>query len=179
VTSASLRPPAHCELVKVTASMHEFGVAALIFFKALRRKMVQAGTIIPVVDGFQTQKNNPYGLGCWNPRSSPNGPGSREQRCAMNTQSAANSPLNMVALGWAISATLVVLFVLCMVIGFLFPGLPAAQGWAAWIALFSVTPAEHPFTSVRVWVDGIGFSLVFGWVTAVVIAMVYNRLVSR
>jgi hypothetical protein len=97
----------------------------------------------------------------------------------MNTQKTASNSLNIVALGWAISAALVVLFVICMVAGFLFPGLPAAQGWAAWISLFSVTPTEHPFTSIRVWIDGIGFSLVFGWVTAVVVGLVYNRIVGR
>jgi heme/copper-type cytochrome/quinol oxidase subunit 1 len=97
----------------------------------------------------------------------------------MNTQTAANTSLNVVALGWAISAALVVLFVICMVSSFVFPGLPAAQGWAAWIALFSVTPTDQPFTSVRVWIDGIVFSLVFGWVTGVVLAVVYNRLIRR
>jgi phosphotransferase system glucose/maltose/N-acetylglucosamine-specific IIC component len=97
----------------------------------------------------------------------------------MNTQTAGNSPLNIVALGWAIAAALIVLFVICLVISFIFPDLPASQGWSAWIALFSVTPTEHPFLSVRVWIDGIGFSLVFGWVTAVVLGLIYNRLISR
>jgi phosphotransferase system glucose/maltose/N-acetylglucosamine-specific IIC component len=97
----------------------------------------------------------------------------------MNTQTAGNSSLNIVALGWAISAALIVLFVICLVISFIFPDLPASQGWSAWIALFSVTPTEHPFLSVRVWIDGIGFSLVFGWATAVVLGLIYNRLISR
>ena len=97
----------------------------------------------------------------------------------MNTQKTANNRLNIVALGWSISAALVVLFAICMVAGFLFPDLPAAQGWSAWISLFSITTTEHPFTSPRVWVDGIGFSLVFGWVTAVLVALVYNRLIGR
>ena len=97
----------------------------------------------------------------------------------MNKQKNTSNPLNIVALGCSISAALVVLFVICMVAGFLFPGLPAAQGWSAWISLFSVTSTEHPFTSVRVWIDGIGFSLVFGWVTAVVIGLVYNRIIGR
>ncbi len=97
----------------------------------------------------------------------------------MNTQTAEYTPLNIVALGWAISAALIVLFVICMVSSFVFPGLPAAQGWAAWIALFSVTPTDQPFTSVRVWIDGIVFSLVFGWVTGIVLGFVYNRLIQR
>jgi hypothetical protein len=44
-----------------------------------------------------------------------------------------------------------------------------------WIGLFSVAP----MTSVRVWIDGIIFSIVFGWVTAVVFGLVYNRLIRR
>jgi hypothetical protein len=97
----------------------------------------------------------------------------------MNTETTTNSPLNIVALGWAISAALVILFVICLVSSFIFPSLPASQGWSAWIALFSVTPTEHPLMSVRVWIDGVAFSLVFGWLTAVVLGVVYNRLISR
>jgi hypothetical protein len=44
-----------------------------------------------------------------------------------------------------------------------------------WIGLFSVAP----MTSVRVWIDGIVFSIVFGWVTGVVLGLVYNRLIRR
>ena len=91
----------------------------------------------------------------------------------MNTQT--NNPLNIVALGCGISAALIVLFLVCLVSAIAFPDLPAAQGWSAWIALFSVSPA----TSVRVWIDGIIFSLVFGWVTALVLGLVYNRLIRR
>lgn len=97
----------------------------------------------------------------------------------MSTQTAVNTPLNIVALGWALSAALVVLFVICLIVSFIFPDLPASQGWAAWISLFSVTVVDRPFTSPRVWFDGIAFSLVFGWVTAVVLGLVYNRLIRR
>jgi hypothetical protein len=34
-------------------------------------------------------------------------------------------------------------------------------------------------TSARVWIDGIVFSIVFGWVTGVVLGLVYNRLIRR
>jgi hypothetical protein len=97
----------------------------------------------------------------------------------MNTQTTANSAVKIVALGWAFSAALVILFVICMVSSFLYPEMPASKGWAAWMALFSVIPIEHPISSIRVWIDGIAFSLVFGWVTAVVLGLVYNRLLSR
>jgi hypothetical protein len=85
------------------------------------------------------------------------------------------SPLNIVALGTALTATLIVLFVICLGSALAFPDLPASQGWAAWVALFSVSPINSP----RAWIDGIGFSFVFGWVTAVVLGLVYNRLISR
>jgi len=57
--------------------------------------------------------------------------------------------------------------------------LPASQGWAAWMALFSVTQTDRPFLSPRIWIDGILFSLFFGWITAVVLGLVYNRLIGR
>ena len=97
----------------------------------------------------------------------------------MNTQTGVSGPLNIFALGWALSAALVILFVICLVVSFIFPDLPASQGWSAWISLFSVTVVDHPFTSARAWIDGIAFSLVFGWVTAVVLGLVYNRLIRR
>jgi hypothetical protein len=97
----------------------------------------------------------------------------------MNTQTTGSKPLNIVALGWASSAVLIVLFVVCMVSSFIFPNLPASQGWGAWMALFSVTPIDRPFLSPRLWIDGILFSLLFGWVTAVVLGLVYNRLIGR
>jgi hypothetical protein len=87
----------------------------------------------------------------------------------MNDQS---GRLNIVALGWGLSAALVVLFVLCLVVALVLPGWPASHGW---VGLFSVAP----LTSVRVWIDGIVFSIVFGWVSAVVLGAVYNWYVDR
>lgn len=88
----------------------------------------------------------------------------------MVTQS--NSSLNVIALGWALSATLVVLFVVCLAVALV---LPAWQGSHAWVGLFSVAP----LTSMRVWIDGIVFSFIFGWLAAAVLGGVYNRLVGR
>ena len=87
----------------------------------------------------------------------------------MNTQA---SPLNIVALGWGLSAALVVLFVICLAVALVFPDWRASHGW---IGLFSVAPT----TSVRVWIDGIVFSIVFGWVSGVVLGLVYDRLIRR
>ena len=77
--------------------------------------------------------------------------------------------LDVMALGWALSAALVVLFVICLVVALVLPDWPASH---AWIGLYSAAP----LTSLRVWVDGVVFSLVFGWVTALVFGSVYNRL---
>jgi hypothetical protein len=90
----------------------------------------------------------------------------------MSNSTPTYSPLNVFALGWALSAVLVVLFVVCLVVALVLPDWRASHGW---IGLFSVAPMN----SVRVWVDGIVFSVVFGWVTAVVLGLVYNRMVGR
>ena len=79
---------------------------------------------------------------------------------------------NIVALGWALSATLVVLFVICLGVALAVPGFSATH---AWVGLFS--PA--PLTSARVWFDGIVSSVAFGWISAVVLGLVYNRLIAR
>jgi hypothetical protein len=90
----------------------------------------------------------------------------------MNAQASANSPLNIVALGCGLSAALLVLFVVCLVVALALPDWRASHGW---IGLFSVAP----MTSVRVWIDGIVFSVVFGWVSGVVLGLVYNRVIRR
>jgi hypothetical protein len=87
----------------------------------------------------------------------------------MNMQTTLSSPFNIVALGWGLSAALVVLFVICLAVALVFPDWQASHGW---IGLFSVAP----MTSIRVWIDGIVFSIVFGWVSAVVLGLVYNQL---
>ena len=87
----------------------------------------------------------------------------------MNTQA---SPLNIVALGWGLSAALVVLFVICLAVALAFPEWRGSHGW---VGLFSLAPK----TTVRVWIDGIVFSIVFGWVSGVVLGLVYNRLIRR
>jgi hypothetical protein len=89
-----------------------------------------------------------------------------------NTQPSTKSPLNIAALGWGLSAALVVLFVICLAVTLVWPDWRASHGW---ISLFSVAP----MTSVRVWIDGIVFSIVFGWVAAVVLGLVYNALIRR
>jgi len=43
------------------------------------------------------------------------------------------------------------------------------------VGLFSAAPLD----SSRVWIEGIIFSVVFGWITAGVFGTVYNRLIER
>ena len=83
-----------------------------------------------------------------------------------------NAPFNIVAVGWALAAALVVLFVICLLVAILFPDLPATH---AWVGLFSATPLN----SARVWIEGIEFSVLFGWVAAVILGVVYNRMIAR
>jgi len=75
-------------------------------------------------------------------------------------------PVSVTALGCALSTALIVLFAL------VFPNLPATH---AWVGLFSAAPLN----SARVWFDGVLFSIVFGWVAAIVFGVVYNRVISR
>ena len=82
-----------------------------------------------------------------------------------------HASLNIPALGWAFSAALVVLFVICLAAALFLP-LRAAHGW---VGLFSA----EPVTSVKVWLDGILTSIVAGWIGATVVGTVYNRLVSH
>ena len=90
----------------------------------------------------------------------------------MATDTNGSAPFNIVALGWALSAALVVLFVLCLIVALLFPDLPATH---AWVGLFSAAPLD----SARVWIDGVVASVVFGWIAAAMLGAVYNRLIGR
>ncbi len=89
----------------------------------------------------------------------------------MSAQSTTYHPISITGLGWGFSVALVVLFVLCLLVG-LFVPLRVAHGW---VALFSTAPMD----SARVWVEGIAYSAIAGWVAAVVVGVVYNRIAAR
>jgi hypothetical protein len=89
----------------------------------------------------------------------------------MSSQTA-RAPFNIVALGWGLSAALGALFVICLVVALVLPDWPASHQW---VALFSPAPP----TSMRVWVDGIVSSVLFGWIGAAILGLVYNRLIGR
>ena len=79
--------------------------------------------------------------------------------------------LSISGLGWSCSATFVVLFVLCMVAA-LFVPLRLAHGG---IGLCS----DAPLDSSRVWIDGLVWSVVVGWLVALIFGTIYNSIVAR
>lgn len=83
----------------------------------------------------------------------------------------AHAPLSISGLGWGFSATLIVLFMLCMLSALFFP-MRAAHGW---VTLLS----DAPINSSRVWVDGLVWSVLAGWLSALVLGTVYNWIVAR
>lgn len=79
--------------------------------------------------------------------------------------------LSISRLGWSLSGTLVALFVLCMLAA-LFVPLRLAHGW---ISLLS----DAPIDSSRVWIDGLVWSIVLGWLIALIFGTIYNWIVAR
>jgi len=83
----------------------------------------------------------------------------------------APSRLSISGLGWGFSAALVVLFVLCLLAA-LFVPMRIAHGW---VALFS----DAPVGSARLWLEGLFWSIVAGWLIALVFGTVYNWVAAR
>ena len=79
--------------------------------------------------------------------------------------------LSISGLGWGFSAALVVLFVLCMLAALFIP-MRVAHGW---VALLS----DAPILSTRVWVEGMIWSVIAGWLFALVFGTVYNCIIAR
>ncbi len=79
--------------------------------------------------------------------------------------------LSLSGLGWGFSAALVVLFVICLLAALFLP-MRVAHGW---VALFS----DAPVGSARLWVEGLFWSIVAGWLIALVFGTVYNWIVAR
>ena len=81
-------------------------------------------------------------------------------------------PVNLVAMGMALSATLVVIYVGCAVFAVALPKAPLAHGW---LQLFSTAPVG----SLESLLTGVVGSVVFGWISAVIFTPVYNRLAAQ
>jgi hypothetical protein len=80
--------------------------------------------------------------------------------------------INITALGVATSVTLVVLYVLCAVVAMALPDIALSH---AWLTLFT----KAPIGSMWGLVEGIIWSIVFGWVIATVLGSVYNWIAGR
>ncbi len=83
----------------------------------------------------------------------------------------AHARLSISGLGWGFSAALVVLFILCMLSVWFLP-MRLAHGY---VALFS----DAPFDSSRMVIDGLIWSVIVGWLIALVLGTVYNWIVAR
>ncbi len=91
---------------------------------------------------------------------------------SMTSPVRASPQMNLVASGFALSAALVVLFILCLVVALIWPT-PAFSH--AWIQLFTAAPTG----SLANLVEGVIASIATAWVTVVVFVPVYNWLVAR
>jgi hypothetical protein len=81
------------------------------------------------------------------------------------------APIYIVGLGVAVSATLVVLNVICWLAAMIVPNFGLSHGW---ITLFTTAPAD----SLRALIEGVIWGIVFGWVIALVFGLIYNRMTS-
>jgi len=80
--------------------------------------------------------------------------------------------LSKISAGVALSATLVVAFVLCAIAQVILPG---AQFSHMWLALFT----SAPMGSIEAWVEGVIASVVVGFVLGWCFAHCYNWIASR
>ena len=83
-----------------------------------------------------------------------------------------SDPVDIPALGWALTITFVLLYLLCWAAALVVPDLPLAHGW---LLLFSTAEPG----SARSLVEGVVASLVFAWITALLFGWAYNRLSRR
>lgn len=80
------------------------------------------------------------------------------------------SPLKPNAFGLSLGLSLAILTLLCWLAVLLFPQVPLAH---AWLGLFSTAPAG----SLSGGIIAILLSVILGWLTAFLMAHIYNRLI--
>jgi hypothetical protein len=78
-------------------------------------------------------------------------------------------PINVVALGVAVSAALIVVYVLCWLVAVILPDAPLSHGW---INLFTTAPVS----SVRALIEGVIWNIVLAWVISIVLTPIYNKM---
>lgn len=82
------------------------------------------------------------------------------------------TPLSLRAVGVALSATLVVLYVGCFLAVLFLPMLPLSHQW---LTLFT---AAWPM-SIAGLVEGTAINVVVGWIAAAAFVLTYNRAIRR
>ncbi len=90
----------------------------------------------------------------------------------MTTLDTSHSSMSGVAAGWALSAVVVILFLICAILALIWPTSALGQGW---IAVFATTPAG-PIAGL---IEGILGSVATAWLVTGVFVGIYNRLLSR
>jgi len=80
--------------------------------------------------------------------------------------------MNGVAAGWALSAVLVILFLICVAIALMWPTSALGQGWM-WVF------AEPPGGSIAAFIEGILGAIAVAWLIAIVFVGVYNQVLPR
>ncbi len=80
-------------------------------------------------------------------------------------------PVDLAALGWGLTVTLLIIFLICVGAAVFIPGASFSHNW---IGLFTTAPVG----SLRNFFEGIIWSIVFAWVAAIIFAPVYNRIVA-
>ena len=90
----------------------------------------------------------------------------------MPTVQTTHAPMNGIAAGWALSAVLVVLFLVCVAIALLWPTTAFGQGW-------QMVLATLPGGSIAAFVEVILGAIAIGWLVAIMFGGIYNQLLSR
>jgi hypothetical protein len=80
--------------------------------------------------------------------------------------------MNGIAAGWALSAVLVILFLICVTLAALWPTSAFGQGW-------QMVLATLPGGSIAGFVELIIGVVAIAWLIALVFVGVYNQLLSR
>jgi len=90
----------------------------------------------------------------------------------MTTLDTSHAGMNTVAAGWALSAVLVVFFLICAALALFWPTSAFGQGW---VAVFATAPDG----SIASFIEGFFGSIAVGWLVTGVFVGVYNRLLPR
>ena len=90
----------------------------------------------------------------------------------MPTVQTTHAPMNGIAAGWALSAVLVALFLVCVDLALLWPTSAFGQGW-------QMVLAALPGGSIAAFVEVILRATAIAWLVAIVFVGVYNQLLSR